>query len=268
MREAYIPGGAVQVTRQLREQLNEMMAAAQALGRRLDADGKAGEYLAVLNRGLCRQLRLVRLLDLESRLNDPDEIRLRHAPVDLVALCRGLMERADRLTAGLNIRAQFACELAALPTLADEHALEEMLLALIAHSVKAVGRDGWVRLELGRQQGKAVLALTDSAGMDAGTLAGLTAPPEEDGDDLPGSGLTLAQQVAALHGGILVADSGEERGARLVVSIPVLERLGGALRSPGLLPTDETGGWDRVLVALSECLPAEIYAPGAEAPER
>lgn len=264
------------LTSLLRDQLNEMMAASHALLQNLSGNGRALDYLAVLERGMCRQLRLIRRLELERRLNGLDEVRLFRAPVDLVQMCRSLMERTDALTAPLGIRAQFSTPLAALPALADRAALEEMLLALISNSVKAIGQNGSIRLDLEQRDRKAVFTLTDNGGgMDCAALAALFDPPEDEEDengDEPedpsarrGRGLSLVQQIAALHGGILIVDSKESRGVRLAVSMPLVSPAGGMFASP-TLAGDDTGGWDRVLVALSDCLPPQAFLP--EVPER
>lgn len=265
---------AMRLTRLLREQLNEMMAAGQALAGSLAGSSRALDYLAVLERGMFRQLRLIRQLELEQKLNGLDEVRLSRAPVDLVKMCRALIDRADALTAPLGIHEQFSTSLAALPALADRAALEEMLLALISNSVKAIGRDGAILLELEQREHKAVFTLTDNGGgMDCAALSALFDPSEED-DEEPddplvcrGRGLSLAQQIAALHGGILIVDSKQSKGVRLAISLPLLSPIGGAISSPSLNPAlDDTGGWDRVLVALSDCLPSCVFLPEVSEP--
>lgn len=255
------------MTRLLREQLNEMLAASQALIRALAGQERALEYVAVLERGMCRQLRLIRRLELEQLLSSPDEVRMSPEPVDLVKLCRELMSRTDSLVRSLDIRVRFSTALTTLPTLADRAALEEMLLALISNSVKAIGQGGDICLELGQQDRKAVFTVTDNGGgMDPAALAALFDSPEEDGDgDDPapsGRGLWLAQQIAALHGGILIVDSKQSKGVRLAVSIPLISRGGGVLAS-STLAADDAGGWDRAMVALADCLPVKAFLPGA-----
>lgn len=254
--------GGKRLSRLLREQLNEMMAAGQALEAILKDSQTGLSYLAVLNRGLCRQLRLARLLDLDERMNSEDEVRLFFQPVELVELCRSLMYRVDSLSRPLEIRAEFSSALIALPTLADRGALEEMLLALLSNSIrsiKAAGKRGAVTLELEQRDRKAIFTLKDNGGgMDAETLASVF--DQESGEDPKlGLGLSLARQIAALHGGIMIVDNKENQGVRLAVSLPLLDKARGSLlRSPS---ADETGGWDKVLIALSDCLPPQSFLP-------
>lgn len=234
----------------------------------LRGNEKALACLAVLNRGMFRQLRACREQELCQWFDDPDEVRLSLDTVDLVEVCRSLMERVGALTQALNIRAEFRCARAALVTAADRRALEDMLLALISGAAKAIGRGGALILELERRERSAALILSEEGGrVDRAELLALFEPDGDGGGALPeqaqnaGRGLALAQQIAALHGGVLILDAQEGRGPRLTVSLPVRELHGGRLCSPRL-QADESGGWDRVRIALADCLPVESFLPG------
>jgi signal transduction histidine kinase len=249
----------------LREQLNDMMAAAYGLSELLPADGKSADYLAVLNRGLCRQLRVVRRLELDHKLSSEDEIRLLPEPVDLVALCRGLMEEVGGIVRTLGIRAEFVTGLNELVVCADGARLEDMLLCLISNSVQAMKAGGELLLSLETRGDQAIFLLADNGGgATAEALAEFFGAAEEE-CDIPehasmGAGLPLARKIAALHGGFLLADNYEGKGMRLVVSISTrLPGRTGELRTPGVAMREE--GWNKTLVELSECLPASFYAP-------
>lgn len=256
--------GPVPASRQLRDQLQEMTAAAYALASTLTGQEKALRYLAVIDRGLCRQRRLLRQLELAHRLSSQDEIRLFLAPVDLAQLCGALMDQTDTLVAPLDICARLRTSLTTLPTMADRDALEEMLLALIANSVSAIqaaGRPGDIQLELEQRDRNALLTLTDNGcGMEEEALADLFQDQDDDDPDLEIShhGLSLARRIAALHGGSMVVEARGGQGFRLAISLPLLEKVGGVLHSPAL-PQES----DRVLVALSDCLPPESFLPEA-----
>lgn len=254
------PNDTARLTQNLRERLQEMTAASQALKSGLAGDKKAAGYLAILDRAICAQLRLVRQLELDGRLNSPDELRLERTLVDLAELCRGTAARTDALTRPLlDIKVEFSTSMAALPAMVDRNALEEMLLGFISNSVRAIGRSGSIRLELEQAEDRALFTVSDTGGgVDPDVLAGLFDPLEE--PETPARGLLLARRIAELHGGTLVAGSTDAGGARLAVSIPIVERLGGAIRSPSI-PMENGGGWDPALVALSDCLPAEAFLP-------
>lgn len=260
--------GMEQLTQGLREQLQTMTAAVHALVPQLAGDEKGTEYLSVLDRAICAQLRLILQAELGRLLYSEDERRIDLAPLDLVALGRDVMARAGALTRPLlDIRAEFSTDLTVLPTQADKAALEQLLLALLSNAVEAVGRGGSIRLELERQRDQAVFTMTDTGcGLDAGALSALFGPePEDDeaGELAPFRGLRLAQRIALLHGGTLVAGNTEAGGARLAVSLPILsEKPLGILHSPALQV--DSGGWDSVLVALSGSLPAAAFLPDRE----
>lgn len=265
MNEIPAQGGMGRLTLELRERLQEMTAAAHALAFDVAGNERALGYLAVLNRAICAQLRLIRQIELDGRLNSPDEIRLQRSQVDLVALCQDVMKRSDSLTRPLlDIRAEFSSPLTTLVTCADRNALEAMLLCFITNAVQAIGRGGSIRLGLEHQEEQAVFTVTDSGGgLDPAALAGLFDTWEE--QDHPVRGLLLGRRIAELHGGALMADNTEDGGARLTVSIPITEQEGGALRGQILrskpIPADHDGGWDSALVALSGCLPPQAFAP-------
>lgn len=252
------------LTQGLRERLQEMTAASHALGASLAGDEKAADYLAILDRAICVQLRLVRQLELSQRMYDENEVRIIKAPTDLVELGRDVMEQTDGLTRPfLEIKAEFASSLTTLPAQADRDALEEMLLLLLSNAVHAIGRKGTVRLELERQGDQAVFTMTDTGGgLDPEVLEELFDPAAE--LETRTRGLRLAQQIAKLHSGALVTSStgtgGAADGARLAISLPIKEWAGGILHSPAV-PMDSSGGWDLALVALADSLPPEAFLP-------
>ena len=248
----------------LRDQLHEMMAAAHGLEDLLAMSPKGREYLAVINRGLCSQLRLTRHLELDYRLSSEDEVRLNLRPVELVELCRDLMEQTQSVVRSLGIRAVFRTELSELEMNGDRARLEDMLLCLISNAVKAVGGDGEIVLTLERRGDRVILMLSDDGGgLSDRALAEFFGQREE--DDIPpgtglGLGLSLARRIAALHGGAILADTYEHRGTRLAVALPYQPPRWDTLfsRRPVI---DQEGGWNKVLVELSDCLGVESFLP-------
>jgi signal transduction histidine kinase len=240
-----------------------MMAASQGLEGALGGDKTGLAYLGVLNRGLCRQLRLAQHLELAERLSSPDEVRLYTGVTDLVPLCRELAWRLAGPARALGVSVTFATSLSTLPTLADCWALEEMLLCLLSNAIKSPHPGGRLELELETQQDKALLTLRQDGQLPDWALCApvdAAAWDAEEEDDLRRN-FALARQIAALHGGALMADNQEGRGLRLVASIPVRDvRDGGTVCSPRA-NLNESGGWDKILVELSDCLPAQAYLP-------
>lgn len=249
----------------LREQLNEMMAAANGLGDLLSADEKGRQYLAVINRRLAEQMRLTHHLELDYKLSSEDEVRLRLRPVDLVEMCRELMAQVESVTHVLPLRVEFSTELKELLVSADRARLEDMLLCLISNAVKAVGENGVVSLTLEKRGDRVVFLLADNgSGLDPDTLAEIFEQKCED-DDIPedmtmGMGLPLARKIAGLHGGVIIANSGEGEGTRIAVALPCREpEPDGGLHSDW--PVIHEEGWNKVLVELSDSLPARSFMP-------
>lgn len=248
----------------LRDQLNKMMAAANSLGDLLSMSPKGLEYLAVINRGLCSQLRLARHLDLDYQLSSEDEVRLRLRPVDLVELCRELARQVESVTHVLRVSMEFRTDLEELVMNADRERLEDLLLYLISNSVKAAGEDGRIVLTLERRRDRVIFLLSDNGGgLDAAALSEFFGQREE--DEIPpgtglGRGLPLARKIAALHGGAIIADSYENQGTRLAVALPFqAPDASGALNSRW--PVIHEEGWNKVLVELSDCLPIQSFVP-------
>ena len=77
-----------------------------------------------------------------------------------------------------------------------------------------------------------------------------------------GLGLYNARRIAALHGGVLVAQSGQDGGASLVVSLPIVTPDSVPARNnPGY---DNLGGYSPVRIELSDVLPWQAYVPGLD----
>lgn len=235
---------------QLRRQLHEMMAAGQLLTPMVKENKVALEYLAILMRGMYVQLRTIRHIELKQQLENPDEIRLFSAPVELARLCQELVYQADSLVSPQEIRVAFDTPAVSLTTLADRNALTEMLLALLSHAIKSTAQKETIRLELNRQENTAVFSVT---------YTGRASEPASQ-QEFSNPDLELARQIAALHGGTLVLENQAGKGMRTVVSLPIRRQPSGVLGSPDV-PMERGGGWNHVLVALADSLPAHAFLP-------
>ena len=254
---------SVRLAALMRNQLSEATAAAHGLGQLIGTNEPGQEHLAILNRGLYRQLRLVHHLELLCRLTDENEIRLRARPVDLVTLCSDLAAQAEGILRAGGLSLTFHTSRTSLLTFADPGLLEDMLLCLLSNSVHALNGQGNIDLSLEERDGRILLLMTDNGGgVSDQALAEFFECPEEE-YEVPTEitlklGLPLARQIAALHDGFVVADSYAGKGVRLAVILPVQPCDGVAsLRSP--LPAPGDDGFNRILVELSDALPAGFY---------
>ena len=74
-----------------------------------------------------------------------------------------------------------------------------------------------------------------------------------------GLGLYNARRIAILHGGVVIAQSGQDGGTSLAVSLPIVTPASVPARNnPGY---DNLGGYSPVLIELSDVLPWETFVP-------
>lgn len=255
--------GAARTAAELRMQLAQITAASQLL-ERTARDEKSRSYLAAMNQGICRMLRIVGRLEITGRLGGKDP-RLERSPADLGRLTQELGERL----AGLLECAEVKLEVSAPEGLwawVDVELIRQVLMELVANAAAAGRR---VRLSVERLGESAVFTVEDDGpGVEPERLqylfdsGGQAAPDWRRG----GVGIAVARKAAQLHGGTVIADCAPGQGLRAVVSIPLGEPGEGLLREPGA--DWDRGGFDDELVALSKLLPAWVFGPEPGGDER
>ncbi len=140
----------------------------------------------------------------------------------------------------------------------EQSKLEQLLLILIADCVRRTGDGGKIVFRL-RQFGRRcqLTVCDDGPGLTEEELAAAFAPRREDtltGAPDAGLGLTIAQGLARLHGGVLVLRNGESGENEHAPAAPLLT---------GKLPLCDAhpiaAGPELILTELSELLPSEMY---------
>lgn len=251
-----IDDSAARNAAQLRIQLAQMTAASQLLERCAWDEASRG-YLAAMNQGICRMLRIVGRMELCERLSG-ERPALETVPTDLGTLTAELGERME----GLLKRAGVVLSVTGpehLPARADEALMCQLLLELVANGARA-GKQ--VKLTLKRDGDSAVFTVEDNGpGVPAEQVPLLFGGDEALPDwQKKGSGIAIARRIAALHGGRLVPVCQAGRGLVVMVSIPLDQEGDVSLRSPGV--AWDRGGFDEAVVGLSHLLPAGVFAPG------
>ena len=249
--------GIQRTAAELRLQLAQMTAASQLL-ERCAFDGKSRDYLAAMNQGICRMLRIVGRMELSGRLGG-DVAAVKLAPVDLGALTADLGTRMEGLLerAGVKLTVKGPER---LPARADGELVRQLLLELVSNGAKA-GKA--VTLTLKRDGDSAVFTVEDDGpGVDPEKLPFLF---DSGAAELPdwkrsGNGIAIARRIAALHGGRLAPMCAAGRGLSVTVSIPLNRGGDDALRCPPV--KWDRGGFDEAVVGLSHLLPAGVFAPG------
>jgi signal transduction histidine kinase/ActR/RegA family two-component response regulator len=223
---------------------------------RLDKDRAVnGRAVAILDRQLRHLSRLIDdLLDV-SRITR-GRLLLAHEPVELVALLRGVADTHASMAAAREL--QFHTRLPEPPctVIGDSARLSQVFSNLLNNAFRYTPEGGSVELALQRAGDDFEVQVSD-------TGVGIPAPMQqrifelfeqgdkrlERGNTGLGVGLTLARQLARLHGGdIGVRSEGEGRGACFTVRLPVARAQVPAsapnARRPGPAPLPQ-----RVLVA-------------------
>ena len=240
---------------QLRVQLAQMTAASQLL-EHCAWDPKSKSYLAAMNQGICRMLRIVGRMELEARLDQA----ISPGPLDLAALTQDLGDRMEGLLDRAGVRLSVDCPEHLLAR-ADGALVRQLLLELVANGA-AAGKA--VKLTLKRDGDNAVFTVEDDGpGLPPQRAAALFGGGGE--ADLPdwrqdGIGVAVARRIAALHGGRLFPVCEPGRGLRVLASLPLNQGSGEELRCPAA--SFDAGGFDEALVGLSHLLPAGVFAPG------
>lgn len=257
MEQENVKRGAARQAAELRMQLAQMTVASQML-ERCAFDEKSKGYLAAMNQGICRMLRLVGRMELCDRLSgEASPVKLE--PVDLGELTADLGARMESLLERAGVKLSVSAP-ECLPARVDGALIRQMLLELAANAAKA-GRQ--VTLTLKQDRDNAVFTVEDD---------GPGVPPEKlpflfnsEGEELPdwrrgGCGIAIARRIAALHEGRLAPLCEAGRGLVVAVSIPLNRGGDEELRCPRV--EWDRGGFDEAVVELSHLLPAGVFAPG------
>lgn len=252
----------------LRECLSGLFFVQEQLGRKLeklDARETLLRELSEQNRLLYQILRLTRQAELTQELDS--RTFPREEGFDLALVCQGMADETALLADLCGVRFTYSSNVTHLPFKGSKSLLTQMILALVSNSVRAAGREGTAEMKLRAEGTRVVISLKDSGvGIPEDRMATLFSgrTPEELPHPGEGAGLGLynARRIAALHGGVVVAQSGQDGGTSFVISLPIaVPESVPARNNPGY---DNPGGFSPVRIELSDVLPWQAYVPGAE----
>ncbi len=249
--------GSVRSFRELLSDFSAEMGPLTASGAEAPAPGVQADF----TKSFHRMVRLVNNLDYFRSAATPEGVPFRPVTMDLAGLCRSLTQDAGNLLRGAGVALWYDAQVTALLIPGDPALLRRMLLGLISNAAQAA-KGGNVTLSLRLRGERAVLTLSDSGGpLDRRATDALL--HRGSGEELPlpgqraGLGLTIARHIAVLHRGALLVDLGKTDGPTVLISLPTGPLDPGVtVRSPAV---GEDGGFDPLLVELSDVLPAEPY---------
>lgn len=226
-----------------------------------EADPVKDRQAAVLDQNYYRLLRLVNDLTLTLSLAQGQPPLMRDC--DLAELVGGLFQQALGLCDRLDVDLRWVCRETPLVCSVDREGLEAIFLHLLSNALRSSPPGGVVTVDLRRSGRQVLLSVQDAGpGISQEQREALFLSPRRDGalpdlSALPGAGmgLLLCNHLARRQGGALVVESPLEKGGtRFTLSLPL--QTTGSLSDPHW---DFSGGVNKVLLALSDILPAEAF---------
>jgi heavy metal sensor kinase len=156
---------------------------------------------------------------------DSSRFEVTLAPTDLSELARSAVQQNETLAVGKGIRLSAETNGAPVIANADASAIRRLLLILIDNALKHTPGGGTVAVSAVRQNGAAVLSVTDTGeGISAEALPHIferfyRSDPARGGGLGFGLGLSIAQAIARAHGSRITVESSPDAGARFTISL-------------------------------------------------
>jgi signal transduction histidine kinase len=190
------------------------------------SDADRGHAVAAIERNAKIQTRLIEdLLDVSRMIQG--RVSLTTAPMNLRAIIDAAVDTIRPAAAARRITLEIHCNDATLPVIGDDQRLQQVIWNLLSNSVKYSPEGGTVTVSAGREDGSAVVRVTDNGeGIDASFLPHVFEPFRQGSAKTMrsglGLGLAIVKQLVDLHGGRIVAESaGVGHGAQFTVTIPL-----------------------------------------------
>lgn len=250
--------------RELREPLANVMTTADRLFPMvaLEDDPFTREQVARLNRGLFQMLRVI------SNMSDANRcdagFSSRQETVDICAFFDEIFAKAAELVSHTGLQLSYTGLSGNVCCLADCEKLERAVLNIISNAIKFTPSGGTIEAKLTRRGNKLRLSVQDSGSGVAESIRSsvysryLRQPAIEDSRFGIGLGMVLIRSAAAVHGGTVLMDQPEGKGARITMTITIRQNPTPMVRS-AILRVDYAGERDHGLVELSDCLPSSLY---------
>lgn len=246
----------------LRQQSTGLSAAIQQLSLQegFSQNGRVKRYMAVANQGLQRLMRLSQQLDLLDRLG---QRQVAMTSLDLAGLCQTIAREMEGITEEGGYTFAYQSNLTSLLMLGESGLLQQMIHILLANSMRDCPQEGSFGLRLSKQGRQAMLTFWNTGAEVAGTATARLFPAHRQSlaaKDGLGLGMELAQRIALLHKGTLLASPRSEGGLTVRVSLPIRPVHKLSVQSPRSR-YESAGGFSPLLMALSDVLPYSFYQP-------
>lgn len=251
--------------RELRDPLASVMATADNLFplAALQDDPQTKAQVARMNRGLLQMLRILGNMSDASRYSEAS----RQETLALTSELDEIFEKAQEMASYAGLRLTYNGLSESIYCLADKEQLERAVLNMLSNAMKFTPAGGTIEVSLTRRGRMLRLSMQDSGnGIDDSIRPNVFRRYQrqlaiEDSRFGLGLGMVLIRSAAAQHGGTVLLDQPEGKGARITMTLAIRQSSDNALRSP-ISRVDYAGGHDHALLELSDCLPASLYDNG------
>lgn len=252
------------VAQELRGAMANVYAAANRLApteaRERDAD--VDKNAAIFTQSYYRMYRVVGNLSDAPKLAETGKFAALGND-DVVGVVRGVCERAEALFEDAGVTLTFRADKVGQIIAMDAALIERLVLNLLSNALKFTPKGGCVDVRVRVAERRVYLTVADT---------GRGIPPEKlervferfldtDAMDPPphgvGLGLALCRRIAEGHGGTIVAESEEGRGATFTVALPNERAKNTVLRQPRI---EYAGGFNQTLLELSDALGYQAFS--------
>ncbi|MFT5440222.1 MAG: signal transduction histidine kinase [Alphaproteobacteria bacterium] len=232
---------AARVAHDVRNPMSSIRMRAQLLQRQLVAKGMdAGNVTSILEQGTRVEWVIQGLLDLAH----PHD--LHRKPMDVQAVLEEALKTTSAQLEHFHITVERRFEPDLLPVNLDPDRFCQALVNLISNAAETMPRGGILtvstRMAAGREFVETEIA-DEGPGFPTGHIDKLFDPFFTTKGGGVGLGLVNARSVIERHGGRIRLENAPDNGARVIISLPVLESPGAVDSSPGSLHRvgNETG---------------------------
>lgn len=187
-------------------------------------------------------------------------------PTELCSLFAETVDKATSLVDTTGLHLNYTALPQCIYGLADREMLERAIYNLISNAVKFSPKNGSIEAKLVVNGKQLSFTVQDQGpGIPPEILSNiftryLRAPGIEESRHGVGLGLALVRAVALCHNGTVLIDHPEGGGTRVTMTMSVKNCSEMVLYSPIQFPqSDDTGGYDRALIELSDVLPKKAY---------
>lgn len=250
------------VAQELRGAMANVYAAANRLAppEAREQDALVDRNAAIFTQSYYRMYRVIGNLTDASDLAETGRFAL--ANDDIVGVVRSVCEKAEALFEAEGVTLTFQSDKAGQVIAMDAERIERLLLNLLSNALKFTPKGGSVDVRVRVTPQRVYLSVSDTGrGIAPEKLEHVFDRfLETDAMDPPphgvGLGLAICRRIAQGHGGSIVAESEEGKGATFTVALPNERAAGATMRQP---KASYSGGFNRTLLELSDALSASAF---------